>query len=110
MERVGKDRDDIPFVILHAGDENAKLKIECFFDDADEEEEGQIERLDKGQTITVRGEYGGRVSNLYRIALQGYHVWFWSWLREKAPSPAATTDAKRFASRKAAGEGVFNTQ
>ena len=48
----------------HAGDENTKLKIECFFDSADPKDERQIKRLEKGQTITVRGEYDGRISNL----------------------------------------------
>src|SRR5262249_42915401 len=52
------------FVILHAGDENAKIKIECFFDLLDEEDEPQIVQCSKGQTITGRGEYGGRVSNV----------------------------------------------
>jgi hypothetical protein len=62
--RVGTDGDDIPFVILHSGDDNAALKIECFFDDADKNDEARIMRLRKSQTITVRGEYSGRVSNV----------------------------------------------
>jgi hypothetical protein len=64
VERVGKGRFDAPFVILHGGDENAKLKIECFFDFVYEEEEAGVKRLGKGQTVTVRGEYDGRVSNV----------------------------------------------
>lgn len=64
VERCGKDGDQTPFVILHGGDQQAKLKIECFFDDADEGEAARIVRLSKGQTITVRGEYDGRVSHL----------------------------------------------
>jgi hypothetical protein len=64
VERSGQDGSGIPFVILHAGDENAKLKIECFFELAEEEDENRIEGLRKGQAITVRGEYEGRVSNL----------------------------------------------
>ena len=62
VERSGRDADDIPFVVLHAGDEQAKIKIECFFDRADDD--APVEAFDKGQTITVRGEYGGRVSNV----------------------------------------------
>ncbi len=64
VERSGMDRDDVPFLILHAGDEKAKLRIESFFDVADDDEEEQIKRLMKGQTITVRGEYSGQVSNV----------------------------------------------
>jgi hypothetical protein len=64
VERVGRGRHDAPFVILTGGDENAKLKIECFFDAADKKAEAEIMRLDKGQSITVRGEYDGQVSNI----------------------------------------------
>ena len=35
------------------------LKIECFFDFADENIEVRSKRLAKGQAVTVRGEYGG---------------------------------------------------
>jgi hypothetical protein len=64
VERVGRDGDDTPFVILHAGDDRVKLRIECYFDPADEEDEARIERLGQGQTVTVRGDYGSRVSNV----------------------------------------------
>jgi hypothetical protein len=64
VERVGMNGDETPFVILHAGDEKVAVKIECFFDTANKEDEDQIKRLRKSQTITVRGEYNGRVSNL----------------------------------------------
>jgi hypothetical protein len=46
------------------GGENAKLKIECFFDLADKKEAARINRLDKGQLVTVRGEYDGQVSHV----------------------------------------------
>lgn len=64
VERVGRDRNEMLFIILHAGDESAKLKIECFFDPADRPDEVRIEQLVKGQAVTVRGEYGGRVSHV----------------------------------------------
>lgn len=64
VERVGGDRDETPFVILHAGDETAKVKVECFFDYTNQPEEARIRRLDKGQAVTVRGEYDGQVSNV----------------------------------------------
>jgi hypothetical protein len=64
VERGGTSRDGIPFVVLHAGDENAKIKIECFFDSADDEDEAWIKQLRKGQIITLRGEYSGRVSHV----------------------------------------------
>jgi hypothetical protein len=64
VERVGRDRDDVPFVIVHAGDEKAAIKIECFFDSADEEDEVRIDRIGKGQAVSVNGEYAGRVSNI----------------------------------------------
>jgi outer membrane murein-binding lipoprotein Lpp len=64
VERSGRGRFDSSFAILSGGDENAKLKIECFFDLSDENDEARIRRLGKGQTITVRGEYDGQVSNV----------------------------------------------
>ncbi len=64
VERSGGDEDDTRFVILHAGDESAKLRIECFFDLYDEVDEIRIGRVEKGQSVTVRGEYGGRVSHI----------------------------------------------
>jgi hypothetical protein len=64
VDRTGTDGSGTPFVVLHAGDENAMLKIECFFRLTDEEDEVPIKRLGQGQTITVRGEYNGRVSNV----------------------------------------------
>src|SRR5207253_8964703 len=63
VERRGKGGGG-PFVILHAGDEQAPLKIECFFGFLDEEDEAPKDRLAKGQAVTVRGEYGGRVSHI----------------------------------------------
>jgi hypothetical protein len=65
VERTGKSGDIIPFAILHAGDEQAQIKIECFFDFefANPKEEAS-QRLKKGQAVTVRGDYGGRVSHL----------------------------------------------
>jgi len=71
VERSGRDGHGIPFTVLHGGDEKTKLKIECFFgftNDEDDEDENRVERPVerpvKGQTITVRGEYSGRVSNV----------------------------------------------
>lgn len=64
VEKVGMDGDDTPFAILHGGDENSSLKIECFFDTAAKEDEARVGRLRKSQNITIRGEYNGRVSNI----------------------------------------------
>jgi hypothetical protein len=64
VQRIGQGRHETSFIILTGGDENVKLKIECFFDLADKKEEAQIKRLDKGQSIKVRGEYDGQVSNV----------------------------------------------
>jgi hypothetical protein len=64
VERIGRGRGDARFVILHAGDEAAKVKVECFFDLAGRADEARVERLTKGQTVTIRGEYDGRVSNV----------------------------------------------
>ena len=47
------------FVILHAGDEAVPVKVECFFYDL---HTGRLP--EKGQTITVRGEYEGRISHV----------------------------------------------
>lgn len=64
VERVGTDRFSTMFVILHGGDDNAKIKVECFFAYAEGPDEGKIKRLKKGQRITIRGEYDTRVSNI----------------------------------------------
>ena len=64
VERSGRDGDGIPFVILHAGDEQAKRKVECYFALETADDDVRHERLDKGQTITVRGEYADHVSNV----------------------------------------------
>jgi hypothetical protein len=64
VERAGRGRYDRPFVILYDGNENAKLRIECYFDLPDEKDGARIKRVEKGQTITVRGEYDGQVSNI----------------------------------------------
>lgn len=67
VERSGRDENEIPFVVLHAGDEQAKLKVECFFvfaNEAGDPRDVRVEQLNKGQTVTVRGEYGGRISNV----------------------------------------------
>ena len=64
VERSGGDENGAPFVILHGGNESAKFKVECFFDFVDEIGEVPILRLEKGRTITVRGEYGGRISHI----------------------------------------------
>jgi hypothetical protein len=63
--RKGRGRYDVPYVVLHGGDENAKMKIECYFDTIYEQrDDARIKRLGIGQEITVRGEYDGQVSNL----------------------------------------------
>ena len=65
VERTGRGRHDSPFCVLHGGDENAKFKVECFFEYlADPAAEARFRRLGKGQTVTVRGEYDGQVSNI----------------------------------------------
>ncbi len=64
VERNGRGRHDAPFVILTGADEKTKIKIECYFDLADKQTQAQIKRLGKGQSITVRGEYDGQVSNV----------------------------------------------
>ena len=64
VDRTGKQGGHTPFVVLHGGDERPNLRVECFFYFEDEENEGRIERLDKGRPVTVRGEYDGRVSNV----------------------------------------------
>jgi hypothetical protein len=64
VERSGRGRYDRPFVILSGADETATLKIECFFELAEKKDEVRIKRLGKGQSITVRGEYDGQISNV----------------------------------------------
>jgi hypothetical protein len=63
VERTGGG-DEAPFVIVHGGDESSPVKLECFFDMPDELAEIELGRLEKGQSITLRGEYGGRVSHI----------------------------------------------
>jgi len=64
VERSGKGRYDQPFIILHGGDEKAKLKVECFFEMWEPKGEARLKRVHNGDTITVRGEYDGRISNV----------------------------------------------
>jgi uncharacterized protein (DUF1330 family) len=66
VERVNKDSEETPFVILHGGNDNSPVKIECFFDLNYEmnEPQDQIKFLGKGQRITLRGEFGGQISHL----------------------------------------------
>lgn len=64
MERSGKTQSQRPFVILHGGDDNAKLKIECFMQFVDPKDVVRFQQVEKGQMITVRGEYDGQVSNV----------------------------------------------
>jgi hypothetical protein len=64
VERTGQERHETSFVVLTGGDQDAKLKVECFFDQFHRQDDGRIKRLDKGQLITVRGEYHGQVSNV----------------------------------------------
>lgn len=64
IENAGRGRFDSPFVVVHGGDENAKLRIECFFEIVDNQTAERVKRLAKGQSITLRGEYDGRISNV----------------------------------------------
>jgi hypothetical protein len=64
VERNGRGRFDTPFVVVYAGDEQAKLRIECFFDALMPQDEALVKRLRKGQKITVGGEYDGQVTNI----------------------------------------------
>jgi hypothetical protein len=64
VERVGTDPDERPFVVLHGGDEKAKLRVECFFRPSSDEEDDALRKLTKGQQVTVRGEFRGRVTNV----------------------------------------------
>ena len=63
VERRGKDRDGTPFVVLNGGLDDT-LKIECFFDTADEADEARIEQLPTDRMVSVNGQYTGRISHL----------------------------------------------
>jgi hypothetical protein len=64
VEKSGQGRDETTFVVLNGEGENPKFKIECFFDSANMRDQARIRSLEKGQSITLRGEYHGQVSNL----------------------------------------------
>lgn len=64
VERTGKNGDGISFAVLHAPDDWTPLKIECFFGYTDDGREIRVDHLAKGQTVTVRGEYSGRISHV----------------------------------------------
>jgi hypothetical protein len=64
VERTGKDDNGIRFAILHGGDANAKIKIECYFDFINEHGEIPVPKLEEGQTVTLRGEFRGRISHI----------------------------------------------
>jgi hypothetical protein len=59
VERAAGGRRGSPYVVLHAGDETAKVKIECHFDYLMPPDEARFRRLRPGQTVTIRGEYDG---------------------------------------------------
>lgn len=63
VERTGRGKEGV-FIVLHGGDEAAKVKIECHFDYVDRNEETRILRFQKGQRVTIRGEYDGQVSHV----------------------------------------------
>jgi putative nucleic acid binding protein len=63
LERRGKG-GGAPFVILHGGDADAAIKIECFLAFVDVDEQPPAKQDDIGRQITVRGEYSGRVTNV----------------------------------------------
>jgi hypothetical protein len=62
IERRGKSGAST-FVILHGGDPEAAIKIECY-DLYELDIDPPRVKADKGQQITLRGEYAGRVSNV----------------------------------------------
>lgn len=64
VERTGRGRHDAPFAILTGPDPTAPVKVECFFDRGGRTDEAEVKRLEKGQSIKVRGEYDGQVSNV----------------------------------------------
>ncbi len=65
VDRSGQEGEGgVPFVVLHGGDVNSKVKIECFFDEFDGRNDLLLNRMRKGQTLTVRGEFSGQVSNI----------------------------------------------
>ena len=63
VERTGRGKEGV-FVVLNGGDPTAKVKVECYFNYVGHPEEGRLLRLKPGQTVTVRGEYDGQVSNV----------------------------------------------
>lgn len=63
VERTGRSKEGL-YVVLHGGDEAAKVKIECYFDLVDHNGEARLLQLKLGQTVTIRGEYDGQVSHL----------------------------------------------
>jgi len=63
LERRGNN-GGVPFVILHGGDIEAPLRIECFMAFVDDEDNVPAKLNDIGRQMTVRGEYAGRVTNV----------------------------------------------
>jgi hypothetical protein len=64
VERYGANGGGAPFVILRAGDKQTQIKIECFFDFDAADANPTLRHLEKGQAVTIRGEYLGRISHL----------------------------------------------
>jgi hypothetical protein len=60
VERTAGARRGNPYIVLHAGDEAARVKIECHFDYLLPADEAKFRRLRPGQTVTIRGEYEGQ--------------------------------------------------
>ena len=59
IERTAGGRRGNPYIVLHGGDEAAKVKIECHISYMVPADDLRFRRLRQGQTITIRGEYMG---------------------------------------------------
>jgi hypothetical protein len=59
IDSVGKDITDSMYVSLKTS--NSIFGIQCFFDDANK---GALSRLNKGQTVTIRGRCDGKFGNI----------------------------------------------
>ena len=61
VDHIGKDILDTMYVTLESGQEFGISSVQCMFDD---QHEGQLARLSKGQTVTVTGRCDGKLGNV----------------------------------------------
>jgi hypothetical protein len=62
VDEVGQEGGRTWYVILAPGD--GALRVQCFFDGADEDDAAEVARLQKGREVTVQGRCEGKAERI----------------------------------------------